>query len=110
MKKTIGLLFLMALSLCLPSCATPPPDVALHNGYVALAHSDYHAAYDDFSFAASYQFPDAYYALGYMHFKGLGVSQNTVKGLQWMRKAAVMNNPQAIEAIKTFKAAAPPRP
>lgn len=42
--------------------------------------------------------PDAQYAMGYMYYYGKGTAQNTEKAENWIKRASVQGQPQAIAA------------
>jgi septal ring-binding cell division protein DamX len=46
--------------------------------------------------------PDAQYALGYLYYYGKNVSQNTQIGLNWIKRASVQGQEQALEAMRTL--------
>ncbi len=54
---------------------------------------------DELQQAAESGDPDAQYALGYLYFYGKTVTQNTQTGLNWIKRAAVQSQAQAIQAL-----------
>ncbi|HVV68326.1 MAG TPA: SPOR domain-containing protein [Gammaproteobacteria bacterium] len=54
---------------------------------------------DELQQAADAGDPDAQYALGYMYYYGKGVPQNTQTALNWLKRAAVQGQSQAISAM-----------
>lgn len=55
---------------------------------------------DQLQQAATAGDPDAQYALGYLYYYGKRVPQNTETALDWMRRAAVQGQTQAIHALQ----------
>lgn len=51
--------------------------------------------------------PDAQYALGYLYYYGIGVTQDRQTGLVWIRKAASQGQPVAQQALKALSANQP---
>lgn len=56
-------------------------------------------SFDQLQEAAQAGDPDAQYAIGYMYYYGKGVAANKTIALDWLKRAAVQGQPQAIKAM-----------
>jgi len=89
--RSLVLLLLLCVSpllLAAPQANLQPSQIQLNN-----------LTLDQLEQAADAGDPDAQYALGYMYYYGKGVSQNTQTALNWMKRAAVQGQSQAMNAM-----------
>ncbi|MFT3742057.1 MAG: SPOR domain-containing protein [Gammaproteobacteria bacterium] len=87
--KVIGLAFILfssAVGFAQLADLAPTP---LDNNYTV----------DQLQQAATAGDPNAQYALGYMYYYGKNVQQDTTSALNWIRRAAVQGQQQAIQAL-----------
>lgn len=93
MKKRLLLVSLL-FSICMPSqifaqANIPPSEIQANSLSVEQLQQ-----------AAQAGDPDAQYALGYMYYYGKNVPQNTSMGLNWIKRASVQDQQQAVQAIR----------
>jgi len=87
------LFFLISLLFCIPLHAAPVnlPPSAIQSNSLSVEQLQQAAEAGD---------PDAQYALGYMYYNGKNVSPDTQMGLNWIKRASVQGQEQAIEAMR----------
>lgn len=94
---------MLALALALVGCATTPSgpsaEALLERGETAFRAERYASALPDLMQAARLGNARAQYAIGYMYYNGLSVSEDMDTALVWIRRAARNGNPEAVEAL-----------
>lgn len=70
-------------------------------GWMALAQTsfqaqDFKTAFDNYLNAATYNVPDALYAVGILYFHGNGTEKNLDNAMLYLQKAAAQNHPSAM--------------
>jgi TPR repeat protein len=90
------------MSCCLLACATPAPHIKseLADGKRYFNDGYYKRAMRTLLPLACDGNADAQYAVGYMYYYGLGVTQDTDVGYFWIKRSADKHNPQAINALR----------
>lgn len=106
LKRWLKIVISGVLFLLLTACATPGRE-AFYHGQIAFAHRNYQQAWCYFAKASRYGNSNAYYAIGYMYYYGLYVSQDPVAAINWFRRAAKNHQPQAIATLHHINKAAP---
>lgn len=94
-KKIIGILAFSSLFFCASIVCAQTSKVTIEPSQVQLNS----LTLDQLEQAASAGDPDAQYALGYMYFYGKGVPQNTNTALNWIKRASVQGQEQAVRAM-----------
>lgn len=85
MRKII-IFFTVFSAFLLTACQPGQSEYQLGNqAYMAC---DYQTAFKHYLYAANKDVAPAQYAVGYMYYYGLGTKKNTVKGVEWLEKAA----------------------
>lgn len=81
--KSVTLVIALVLS------SIPPiADASFESGVAAFQQSDYHAAYEELHPLAEAGDPKAQYYIGFMHYSGKGVNQDSMEALKWVKPAA----------------------
>ena len=81
--KTLVLFIALVLS------SMPPiADASFESGVAAFQQSDYQAAYQELYPLAEAGDPKAQYYIGFMHYSGKGVNQDSLEALKWVKPAA----------------------
>lgn len=103
-KKTLKITTLILTACCLFACGTthltPYEMSKLAQSKRLFDDGYYKRAMHELLPLASNGNPQAQYAIGYMYYYGLGVTQDTDTGHFWVQKAAEKNYPPAIEGLK----------
>ncbi len=100
MQKTgraLGIIVLIVMSLALQSCAN---SASVAKAEREFAQRNYHAAIQKLWRPAIMGNAQAQYALGYMHYYGLGTAKDVDMGRSWIRRSASKGYPPAVEALR----------
>lgn len=89
------LMTIFVLALFCPTLWAVPQPAALEPTEIQLNS----LTLDQLQQAAQAGDPDAQYALGYMYYNGKNVAQNTQVALDWIKRAAVQGQEQAVKAL-----------
>lgn len=103
-KKILGGLALGMFIMTLPCYASA--QVTLEPSHIQLNN----LTLDQLQQAAQAGDPDAQYALGYMYYYGKGVPQDTHAALDWIKRASVQDQKQAVNAMSLLGSPAPSVP
>lgn len=96
MQSMFKWLLLVTLSFIATSCVT----LNLDDGIANFRAENYRHAFIKLKPEADKGQPDAEYAVAYMYYYGLGVTENRKQAWLWMNRAARAGQVQAITAIK----------
>lgn len=102
MKNFVRFIWIFLLISSLFACATTSPSqlrMSLSYGKRAFQMGYYKRALHYLLPLACDGIPDAQYAVGYMYYNGLGVSQDKFVGQFWIQRAAEHGNKEAQNAI-----------
>lgn len=99
-KKLVTSFCLICCFFYLQGCATGRNAQFLQEGKKDFAAGDYKNAFHQLLPLASDGNPQAQYAVGYMYYYGLGVTQDAESGIFWMQRAADRNNQHAVKALE----------
>jgi len=83
-----GIIGVIMPTIAAPQAAIAPTQIQLNN-----------LSFDQLQQAAQAGDPDAQYALGYMYYYGKNVSQDSAQALNWIKRAAVQGQSEAIKAL-----------
>lgn len=92
-------LILIFFCIFLQSCASSKISQQVQQGKNCFNAAEYKQSFRKLMPAAVNGDPQAEYAVGYMYYYGLGVSQDEESGIFWMNKAADQGYPPAIRAL-----------
>lgn len=70
------------------SSIPPITEASFESGVAAFQKSDYQTAYEDLHPLAEAGDPKAQYYIGFMHYSGKGVNQDSAEALKWVKPAA----------------------
>ncbi|WP_189637886.1 tetratricopeptide repeat protein [Thalassotalea sp. HSM 43] len=94
LSKILAMNGLLLSSLCFANAIKTADDY--------FSQQNYLQAFDSYLDAAHAQEPRAYYQLGVMHYKGLGVKADQVKALVWFTMAAKNNYANSADIVKSL--------
>ncbi len=95
MKGIRSFCFFTVSCLLLSPCALSAAQVILESSPIPLNNF----SLEQLQQAAEAGDPDAQYALGYMHYYGQKVTQNTAQAVNWIKRASVQGQEQATRAL-----------
>ncbi len=98
-RSWVGLCLVLLALLVSAGCTSPHMSSELQAGKVAFESNDYFLAFRTLLPVARAGRPEAEYAIGYMYYYGLGVTQDTSSGLMWIERAAAQHYAPAFEAL-----------
>jgi TPR repeat protein len=98
--KPILLILLCSLIM---GCTSVQNAEQLQLGKQNFSGGDYPSAFRQLMPSAINGNAQAEYAVGYMYYYGLGVTQDIETGTDWMKKSATQHNSSAIKAMRLLK-------
>jgi TPR repeat protein len=101
MKKV---LIILCAVFFLQGCASAVMSQEFQQGKLEFRNGDYQTAFKILLPIAVNGNKEAQYAVGYMYYNGMGVSQDSVSGLFWMERAAAKGYTPAAEALNKLHA------
>lgn len=104
MSKLAGKIALVVLlSFFLQSCSSVRQSQELQLGKNDFGSGDYKKSFHELLPLAAEGNPEAEYAVGYMYYYGLGVTQDAESGSFWMKKSAAHKYEPAVKALEMIK-------
>lgn len=104
--RQLSIFTLSSLALLLCACSHVPraTHARLREAQDAFHHQDYAKAHTMLTPLAKQGLPDAQYALGYLHYHGLGTTKDKSQAIYWIRVAAHHGSAKALHALNRLYA------
>jgi TPR repeat protein len=99
MMRAIIILVIIAIVAYLTSCSSVVRGNTMHDAKISFAQKNYKKSYKILLPFANRGNRQAQYAVGYLHYYGLGTSKNKRQALYWIKRSARRQNRLAKKAL-----------